>query len=61
MKMHRPRDIEAKAWAVRTPDPGVFIQFGWLRFTATPAEARTLACALVAAADNADQGRVDGQ
>lgn len=58
--MHRPRDIEAKAWAVRTPDPGVFVQFGWLRFTATPAEARALACTLAAAADSAEQGRVDG-
>lgn len=58
--MHRPRDIEAKAWAVRTPDPGVFVQFGWLRFTASPSEARELAGALIAAADDAERGRADG-
>lgn len=57
--MHRPRDIEAKAWAVRTPDPGVFVQFGWLRFTASPAEARELAGTLVAAAADAERGRAD--
>ncbi|SKX71503.1 Uncharacterised protein [Mycobacteroides abscessus subsp. bolletii] len=61
MEMHRPRDIEAKAWAVRTPDPGVFVQFGWLRFTASPAEARALAHTLNAAADNAEQRRADGR
>ncbi|MFV8312739.1 hypothetical protein [Mycobacteroides chelonae] len=61
MKMHRPRDIEAKAWAVRTPDPGVFVQFGWMRFTASPAEARTLAHTLNAAADSAEQAPADGR
>ncbi|WP_194786764.1 hypothetical protein [Mycobacteroides abscessus] len=59
MKMHRPKDFQAAAWPVHTPGPGVFVQFGWLRFTASVAEARELACTLVAAADNAEQGRAD--
>ncbi len=54
--MHRPKDFQAAAWPVHTPGPGVFVQFGWLRFTASPAEARELAGALVAAADDAEQG-----
>lgn len=50
MKMHRVRDFEASVRVWGTP-PRVFLQFGFVRFTASADEADALAHQLRAAAD----------
>lgn len=62
MRIHAARDLDASAWLHRGSPRDVQFRVGVMRFSATPAEARQFAAALIAAADAVEsaQGGDDG-